>query len=138
MVQDLKDFAREAGDVVYTNVNSDGTGVIEFAKESHLEFAIKNLSDRKFRTHLVLLTMLAVDLYRTSPAWSRWRRTPATRAEAARAVLRVIALGRGPPDAAGPTPRATAVAARPHVRREAMGVASLPPDAAQAPAISMC
>jgi arginine/serine-rich splicing factor 1/9 len=53
MVQDLKDFSREAGDVVYTNVNGDGTGVVEFSKESHLEYALKNFNDKKFRSHLV-------------------------------------------------------------------------------------
>ena len=53
--QDLKDFGREAGDVLYTSVssNGDGTGVIEFAKESHLEWALKNLDGKKFRSHMV-------------------------------------------------------------------------------------
>ncbi len=52
-IQDLKDFAREAGDVMYTNVTGDGSGVVEFAKESSLEWAVKNLDGKKFRTHMV-------------------------------------------------------------------------------------
>lgn len=53
--QDLKDFGREAGDVLYTSVssNGDGTGVIEFSKESHMEWALKNLDGKKFRSHMV-------------------------------------------------------------------------------------
>ena len=52
-MKDLKDFAREAGDVLYTNVTGDGSGVVEFAKESSLEWAVKNLDGKKFRTHMV-------------------------------------------------------------------------------------
>jgi len=50
--QDLKDFAREAGEILYTNVNTDSTGVIEFAHQGDMEWALKNLDNKEFRSHL--------------------------------------------------------------------------------------
>lgn len=49
--QDLKDHMREAGDVLFTDVFKDGTGVVEYARYDDMKFAIKNLDDTKFRSH---------------------------------------------------------------------------------------
>ncbi|XP_065054918.1 serine/arginine-rich splicing factor 1B-like isoform X1 [Rhopilema esculentum] len=49
--QDLKDHMREAGDVLYTDVFKDGTGVVEFARYDDMKWAIRNLDDTKFRSH---------------------------------------------------------------------------------------
>lgn len=47
--QDLKDFLRPAGDVVYTNIDgSEGIG--EFSSEKDMEKAIEKLDDTEFRT----------------------------------------------------------------------------------------
>ena len=46
--QDLKDFMRSAGEVGYSNVIQDGTGVVEFLSRGALEEAI-----RKFVSGLV-------------------------------------------------------------------------------------
>lgn len=51
--QDLKDMMREAGQVLYTDVRGDGTGVVEFASESDMVWALKNLDGSKMKTHLV-------------------------------------------------------------------------------------
>ena len=51
--QDLKDHMREAGDVVYTDVFRDGTGVVEFARKDDMKWAVKNLNDSKFKSHEV-------------------------------------------------------------------------------------
>ena len=51
--QDLKDHMREAGDVTFTDVFRDGTGVVEFSRRSDMEFALRNLDDTKFRSHEV-------------------------------------------------------------------------------------
>eukprot|EP00795_Rhopilema_esculentum_P015264 gene15265-6473_t len=49
--QDLKDHMREAGDVVYTDVFRDGTGVVEFSRKDDMRWAVKNLNDSKFKSH---------------------------------------------------------------------------------------
>eukprot|EP00794_Sanderia_malayensis_P014089 gene14089-15561_t len=49
--QDLKDHMREAGDVLYSEVFKDGTGVVEFARKDDMKWAIKNLDDTKFKSH---------------------------------------------------------------------------------------
>lgn len=51
--QDLKDHMREAGDVVYTDVFRDGTGVVEFTRRDDMNWAVKNLNDSKFKSHEV-------------------------------------------------------------------------------------
>ena len=56
--QDLKDHMREAGDVVYTDVFRDGTGVVEFARRDDMRWAVKNLSDSKFKSHEVIVVPL--------------------------------------------------------------------------------
>ena len=53
--QDLKDHMREAGDVVYTDVFRDGTGVVEFTRRDDMNWAVKNLNDSKFKSHEVSL-----------------------------------------------------------------------------------
>ncbi|GMS89345.1 hypothetical protein PENTCL1PPCAC_11520, partial [Pristionchus entomophagus] len=49
--QDLKDHMREAGDVCYTDVYKDGTGVVEFARSNDVKYAVRKLDDTKFRSH---------------------------------------------------------------------------------------
>ncbi|GMT19258.1 hypothetical protein PFISCL1PPCAC_10555, partial [Pristionchus fissidentatus] len=49
--QDLKDHMREAGDVCYTDVYKDGTGVVEFARADDVKYAVRKLDDTKFRSH---------------------------------------------------------------------------------------
>lgn len=51
--QDLKDHMREAGDVLFTDVFKDGTGVVEYARHDDMKYAIKHLDDSKFRSHEV-------------------------------------------------------------------------------------
>eukprot|EP00730_Choanoeca_flexa_P002763 TRINITY_DN11165_c0_g1_i6.p1 TRINITY_DN11165_c0_g1~~TRINITY_DN11165_c0_g1_i6.p1 ORF type:complete len:210 (+),score=57.52 TRINITY_DN11165_c0_g1_i6:510-1139(+) len=51
--QDVKDFFKaERLDVLFTDVNRDGTGVVEFGREDDLEFAIKEMDGRRFDSHL--------------------------------------------------------------------------------------
>ena len=47
--QDLKDFCRPAGDVVYTNINGS-EGIAEFSSEKDMERAIEKLDDTEFKT----------------------------------------------------------------------------------------
>jgi arginine/serine-rich splicing factor 1/9 len=51
--QDLKDHMREAGNVCYSDVFKDGTGVVEFTKYEDMKYAIRVLDDSKFRSHEV-------------------------------------------------------------------------------------
>lgn len=46
--QDLKDFMRKAGDVIYADVDHRGDGVVEFSNEDDMENAIKKLDDTEF------------------------------------------------------------------------------------------
>ena len=49
--QDLKDHMREAGDVCFTDVYKDGTGVVEFMRYEDMTYAARKLDDSKFRSH---------------------------------------------------------------------------------------
>lgn len=51
--QDLKDHMREAGDVLFTDVFKDGTGVVEYSRYEDMKYALKNMDDSKFRSHEV-------------------------------------------------------------------------------------
>jgi len=46
--QDLKDFFRQAGDVIYTDVDRQGGGVVEFSKKSDQEYALDKMDDAEF------------------------------------------------------------------------------------------
>lgn len=46
--QDLKDFFRQAGDVIFTDVDRHGGGIVEFANKSDQEYAISKLDDTEF------------------------------------------------------------------------------------------
>jgi hypothetical protein len=46
--QDLKDFFRQAGDVIFSDVDRHGGGIVEFASKSDQEYAISKLDDTKF------------------------------------------------------------------------------------------
>ena len=60
--QDLKDHMREAGDVLYTDVFKDGTGVVEFARYDDMKWAIRNLDDTKFRSHEVCIEIIMLKI----------------------------------------------------------------------------
>jgi splicing factor, arginine/serine-rich 1 len=47
--QDLKDFMRKGGDVIYADVNPHGEGVVEYSNEYDMEEAIYKLDDTEFR-----------------------------------------------------------------------------------------
>ena len=48
--QDLKDFFRQAGDVIFTDVDRHGGGIVEFANKSDQEYAISKLDDTEFKS----------------------------------------------------------------------------------------
>ena len=48
--QDLKDFMRKAGDVVFTDVERGGDGVVEFSNRDDMEYAIKSMDDTEFKS----------------------------------------------------------------------------------------
>ncbi len=54
--QDLKDHMREAGDVCFSDVFKDGTGVVEYMRYDDMKYAVKKLDDSRFRSHEVLKT----------------------------------------------------------------------------------
>ena len=45
---------REAGDVCYSDVYKDGTGVVEFLQYEDMKYAARKLDDSKFRSHEVI------------------------------------------------------------------------------------
>lgn len=51
--QDLKDHMRDAGDVQFTDVFKDGTGIVEYSHYDDMKYALKHLDDSKFRSHEV-------------------------------------------------------------------------------------
>uniref|UniRef100_A0A7S0I1L9 RRM domain-containing protein n=1 Tax=Hanusia phi TaxID=3032 RepID=A0A7S0I1L9_9CRYP len=46
--QDLKDYFRQAGEIVYTDVDRQGGGIVEFANEDDRDYAIKKFDDTEF------------------------------------------------------------------------------------------
>ena len=53
--QDLKDHMRDAGDVQFTDVFKDGTGIVEYSRYDDMKYALKHLDDSKFRSHEVYM-----------------------------------------------------------------------------------
>jgi arginine/serine-rich splicing factor 4/5/6 len=49
--QDLKDFTRKVGDVVFADINKYGEGIVDFSNRDDMENAIKNLDDTEFKTY---------------------------------------------------------------------------------------
>lgn len=47
--QDLKDHMRKAGDVVFTDVDARGGGVVEYSNEDDMETALRKLDDTEFK-----------------------------------------------------------------------------------------
>jgi arginine/serine-rich splicing factor 1/9 len=47
--QDLKDHMRKCGDVVFTDVDKYGEGVVEFSNRDDMEYAIRTLNDTEFK-----------------------------------------------------------------------------------------
>lgn len=63
--QDLKDFARTAGEVMFTNVFMDGDrklGVIEFETREACEEALRKLDGVEFRGHVVRVMMVCLGM----------------------------------------------------------------------------
>lgn len=71
--QDLKDHMREAGDVCYTDVYNDGTGVVEFVRMQDMEYAIRNLDNSQFKSHQGEVKRIRVKDDRVSQERSRSR-----------------------------------------------------------------
>ena len=44
---------REAGDVLFTDVYSNCTGIVEFERSDAMKYAIRNLDGTKFKSHEV-------------------------------------------------------------------------------------
>lgn len=51
---------REAGDVLFTDVFKDGTGVVEYSRYEDMKYALKNMDDSKFRSHEVSIQRYGV------------------------------------------------------------------------------
>ncbi|GMF46246.1 unnamed protein product [Phytophthora fragariaefolia] len=47
--QDLKDFMRKAGDVVFTEVDGRGGGIVEYSNKRDMKYAVEKLDDSEFR-----------------------------------------------------------------------------------------
>ncbi|CAI5738443.1 unnamed protein product [Peronospora farinosa] len=47
--QDLKDFMRKAGDVVFTEVDGRGGGVVEYGNKRDMKYAVEKLDDSEYR-----------------------------------------------------------------------------------------
>ena len=47
--QDLKDFMRKAGDVVFTDVDGAGNGTVEYSNPEDMENAVRKLDDTEFK-----------------------------------------------------------------------------------------
>eukprot|EP01137_Pigoraptor_chileana_P005328 Opistho-2@48258 len=56
--QDLKDFMREAGEVIYVDAHQprDGEGVVEFATADDMKNAIRKLDDTEFKEKRIRIT----------------------------------------------------------------------------------
>jgi len=71
--QDLKDHMREAGDVCYTDVFRNGTGVVEFLRYDDMKYAVRKLDDTKFRSHEGETSYITVDEDYERRSYSRSR-----------------------------------------------------------------
>lgn len=71
--QDLKDHMREAGDVCFTDVYNDGTGVVEFLRREDMDYACTELNHSKFRSHEGESGVIRVKADEPSPQRSRSR-----------------------------------------------------------------
>ncbi|XP_071848813.1 serine/arginine-rich splicing factor 1A-like [Apostichopus japonicus] len=71
--QDLKDHMREAGDVCFTDVYNDGTGVVEFLRREDMDYACTELNHSKFRSHEGESGIIRVKADDPSPTRSRSR-----------------------------------------------------------------
>lgn len=49
----MKDHMREAGDVLFTDVDSSCRGIVEFEKADAMNYAIRNLDGSRFTSHEV-------------------------------------------------------------------------------------
>lgn len=64
---------REAGDVCYSDVFRDGTGIVEFVNKEDMHFAVKHLHDTKFKSHeaSILLVPTGLHVFPVSLYWYR-------------------------------------------------------------------
>ncbi|KAM9306264.1 serine/arginine-rich splicing factor 9-like isoform 1-T2 [Pholidichthys leucotaenia] len=70
--QDLKDHMREAGDVCFSHVNGDGTGIVGFLRKKDMKFAIERLDRTSFRSHEGEMSLIRVFVDRGPPPnWGR-------------------------------------------------------------------
>ena len=51
--QDLKDHMRKAGDVCFSEVFKDGSGVVRYLRMEDMETALKKLDNSKFESRVV-------------------------------------------------------------------------------------
>jgi len=47
--QDLKEFMRKAGDVVFADVDIVGVGVVEFSNRDDMKYALRSMDNSKFK-----------------------------------------------------------------------------------------
>ncbi|RLN72746.1 hypothetical protein BBJ28_00016674, partial [Nothophytophthora sp. Chile5] len=48
--QDLKDYMRKAGDVVFSEVDGRGRGMVEYGNKRDMKYAVEKLDDSEFRS----------------------------------------------------------------------------------------
>ncbi|KAL3673923.1 hypothetical protein V7S43_001609 [Phytophthora oleae] len=48
--QDLKDFTRKVGDVMFTEVDGHGGGIVEFSNKRDMKYAVEKLDDSEFHS----------------------------------------------------------------------------------------
>lgn len=54
---------REAGDVCYTDVLRDGTGIVEYGRYEDMKYALRKLDDTKFKSHEVYVHLFLAYIF---------------------------------------------------------------------------
>lgn len=54
---------REAGDVCYTDVLRDGTGIVEYGRYEDMKYALRKLDDTKFKSHEVYMYLFSTYIF---------------------------------------------------------------------------
>eukprot|EP01035_Chromulina_nebulosa_P021623 gene21623-27986_t len=88
--QDLKDYMRKAGDVIYADITGRNEGIVEYASSMGMENAIKDLDDTEFKNNYDS-SYISVRYSRRSSSRSRGRkysrsRSPRSRSPRSRSV----------------------------------------------------
>ncbi len=92
--QDLKDHMRKAGDVVYTNVDHRGGGIVHYGNADDMEYALRKLNESEFRNPFdsaPIRVMMPRDSYRGG----RGRSPPRRKRSYSRSRSRSRDRGRG-------------------------------------------